>query len=92
MRSGIVDHQNVAHVDLRKIPVNRKFVVIFAQRTCHVIFVVTGFIFLTHDRNMVIGAIHSRTHQVYGTGVHTDVLLVDVFFMDCSSYKAAVGS
>ena len=38
----------------------------------------------------MISAVHGGTHQVYGTGVHTDVFLVGVFLMNSLGNKVSV--
>ena len=40
---------------------------------------------------MVVGAVHGRPHQVGGAGVHADVLLVDVLFVDGPGHQMAIG-
>ena len=38
----------------------------------------------------MISAVHCRTHKVNGTSVNTDIFLVCVLFVNCSSYKRTV--
>ena len=40
----------------------------------------------------MISTIHSRTHQVHGTGIHTDILLVGMLFMNDLSYQMTIRS
>ena len=63
-------------------PVHRKFVVVLAQAAHHVVCVVAGGVLLAQHRNVVVGPVHGRAHQVGRAGVQTDVLLVDVLFVD----------
>ena len=91
MGAGVVDHQQVAGTDLRQHPVNGKLVVVFAEGAGDVVFVVAGLVFLAHDGDVVIGAVHGRPHQVGGAGVYADILLVGVFFVNRSCDQAAVG-
>ena len=41
---------------------------------------------------MMICTIHCRTHQVYCTGINTDILFVRVLLMNCLSYQTAIRS
>ena len=43
---------------------------------------VAGLVLFAHHGDMVVGPVHGRTHQVAGTGIHADVLLIDVLFVD----------
>ena len=40
---------------------------------------------------MVVGAIHGRTDQIYGARINTDIVLVDLLFVDSLGDQAAVG-
>ena len=82
MGPRVVDHQQVPPVHLGQHPVHGKFVVIFAEASRHVVFVVAGGVLLPHHRNVVVGPVHGRAHQVAGTGVHPDILLVNVLLMN----------
>ena len=90
MGAGVVDDQQIAHVDLGQHPVHRKFVVVLAQGPGNVVLVVAGGVLLTHDGDVVVGPIHGGPHQVGCAGVHPDVLLVDVLLMDGLRHQAAV--
>ena len=46
MGAGIVDHQQIAHINLRQHPVNGKLVVVLAERTDHIILVIARFVSL----------------------------------------------
>ena len=82
MRAGVVNEEVVSDVDLRQKPVHRELVVIFAQRARHIVHVVPERILLAEHRNMVIGAVHGRPHQVRSTRVYADIFLVDMLLMD----------
>ena len=41
---------------------------------------------------MVISAVHGGAHQVCGAGVQTDILLIDVLFVDDGGHQCAVGA
>ena len=41
---------------------------------------------------MVVSAVHGRTHQIDRAGIHTDIVLVDVLFVNGLGDKRAVGS
>ena len=92
MCACIVDKEQVALIDLRKHAVDCKLIVVLAEGTCHIVLVVAGLVLFSHNRDMVVSAIHSRTHQVYRAGVNTDVLLVSVLLMDRSCHESAVRS
>ena len=88
----IMNHKNISHINLRKHTVNCKFVIILTKGTCHIIFVITRHIFFSHDCNMVICTIHSRTHQIYCACIYPNIFLMGVFLMNCFCYKAAIRS
>ena len=53
---------------------------------------VAGGVLLAHHGDMVVSAVHGRAHQVHRAGVHADILLVGVLFMDRLRHQAAVGA
>ena len=53
---------------------------------------VAGLVLLAQHRDVMVGAIHGRAHQVGCAGIHTDVLLVDVLFVQHRRDQAAVRS
>ena len=63
-------------------PVDGKLVVVLAQAADHIVLVVAGSVLLAQHGDVVVGAVHGRAHQVGGTGVHTDILLINVLFVD----------
>ena len=87
-----MDKEQIAHFNFREHTINGKFVVVFAQATGYVIFVVAGSIFFAHYGNVMVRTINRRTHQVSCTSVETNVFFVGVFFMNCFSNKSAIGS
>ena len=87
-----MDEEQVALIDLRKHAVDCKLIVVFAEGTCHIVLVVAGLVLFSHNRDMMVSAVHSRTHQVYRACVHTDILFVSVLLMDRSCDKRTVRS
>ena len=85
-----MDDKDIAHINLRKHPVNRKFIIVLAQGTGYIVFVVARLVLFSHDRDVMVCAVHRRAHQVDCTRVHTDILFVGVFLMDCRCHKAAI--
>ena len=98
MRAGIVDHEHIAHVDLRQLAVDGELIVVLAQVARDVIRVrdrrrgLVGATRLAHHRNVVVGAIHGRADQIDGACVHADIILVNLLFVDGLSDQAAVGT
>ncbi len=90
MRTRIMDHQQIADLYLRQHAVDGKLIVVLTQGPRDIIFAVTGLLLLPHNGNMMIRPVHCRTHQVYGTGVNTDVFFVCVLLMDRLSHQTAV--
>ncbi len=41
---------------------------------------------------MVVSPIHGRTHQIHGTGVHTQILLINMLLMNDPGYQMTIGS
>ena len=92
MCAGVVDEEEVSDFHFRKHAVDREFIVVFAQGTCYVIFVVARLIFFSHHRDVVVSAVHCRPHQIDRAGITADVLFVDVFLMDGAGNESAVRS
>ena len=90
MRAGVVNIKQIAAFDFGQHAVDRKFVVVFAKRAGHIIFVVARCVFFTHNGNVMIRAVHRRTHQVDRAGVHADIFLVGMFFVYGSCDKRTV--
>src|SRR5699024_3368682 len=89
--AGVVDIDQIPDVDPRQHPVHGELVVVLAQAAHHVVFVVAGGVLLAQHRDVVVGAVHGRAHQVGGAGVQADVLLIDVLFVDGGGDQRAVG-
>ena len=53
---------------------------------------ITRLVLLAHHSDVVVSAVHCRTHQVYRAGIHTDILFVSVLLMDRSCDKRTVRS
>ena len=92
MSAGVVDINYIADLNFRQHSVDSELVVVFAQTAGDVINVVQNGIFLTQHRDMVVGAIHGRTHQVCGAGIQAHVLPVDVLLMQHGGNQMTVGS
>ena len=43
---------------------------------------ITDRILFSENRNVVISTIHGRTHEIDSTGIHADIFLVGVLFME----------
>ncbi len=88
MRTRVVNHEQVAHVDMRQLAVDGELVVVLAQVARDVVGVrdsccgLVGATRLAHHRNVVVGAVHGRTNEVDGACVHADIVLVDVLLVD----------
>ena len=98
MRTGIMDYKQVTHVDMRQLAIDSELVVVLAQIARDVIGVrdgrcgLVGAARLTHHRDVVVSAIHGGTNEVDGTGVHADIVLVDLLLVDSLGDQAAVGA
>ena len=90
MCTGIVDGNIVTDIDLRQHPVDGEFVVVLAQGTGHIVLVVAGLVFLAQYSDVMVSAVHGRTHQVHGTGIHTDVFLMSMLLMDDLGHQMSV--
>ena len=92
MCAGVVDEEEVSDFHFRKHAVDRKFIVVLAQGACYVIFVIARLIFFSHHRDVVVSAVHCRSHQVDRACITADILFVNVFLMDCARNESAVRS
>ena len=90
MCTCIVDNQKVPVVDFWKLPLNRKFVAVFAETSRNVVNMVFRKIFFSAHLNLVVCSVHSGPHQICHGSVTADVLPVDVLLVDCLRYKPAV--
>ena len=92
MSTGIVDNQIIADVNLWKHTVYGKFIIVLTKRTGDIVFVVAWCIFFAEDGNMMISTVHSRTHQIAGTSVQTNIFFVNMFLMNTFCYEIAIRS
>ena len=53
---------------------------------------IAGRLFLAHDRNVMIGSVHGRTHKIGSAGIQSDILFINVFFMNGFCHQTAIGS
>mgnify|MGYP002168474449 CR=1 FL=1 len=88
--TGIMDIDDIANVDLGQHTVDGKLVVVLAQTAHHIIHVVAGLVLLAQHSDVMVSAIHGGTHQVGSAGVQTDVLLIDVLFVDGRCHQSTV--
>ena len=87
-----MDHKDVAYVNLWKHPVDGELVIVLAQRSGDIVFVVARCVFFPHHSDMVVRSVHGRAHQIDGTGVHADILFVGMFFVNRFCHKTSVRS
>ena len=92
MSTGIVDNQIISDVNLWKHTVYGKFIIVLAKRTGDIVFVVAWCIFFAEDSDMMISTVHSRTHQITGTSVQTNIFFVNMFLMNTFCYEIAIRS
>ena len=98
MRAGIVDHKQVAHVDMRQLTIDGELVVVLAQiarnvvRVCDGCSGLVGAARLAHHRNVVVDAIHGGADQIDGARIDADIVLVDLLLVDGLGDQAAVGA
>ena len=93
-----MDHEQVAHVDLRQLAVDGELIVVLAQVARDVVRVrdggrgLVGATRLAHHRDVVVGTIHGGANQVDGTCVHADIVLVNLLFVDGLGDQTSVGA
>ena len=92
MGSRVMDIQDISHLNLRQHPIDCKLIIVLAKGSRYIILMVTGGIFLTHNRNMMISPVHSRSHKVNGAGIAANVLLVGMLLSDGRGNKGPVRS
>ena len=90
--TSIMDVKDIPDVDLGQHPVNGKLVVILAQPAHHVVLVVAGLVLLAQHSDVVVSAVHGGAHQVCGASVQTNVLLINVLFVDDGGHQCTVGA
>ena len=86
-----MDKEQVSLVDPGKLPVNGKFVVVFAEGPDHVIGVIADLVLFAQDSDMVIGAVHGGAHEVGRAGVDADIFLVNMLGVDRPGHESTVG-
>ena len=59
MSSGIMDNNQIAHVDFRQLALDGKFIAVFAKRTNYVIYMVFGCICLPKNSNVMVSPVHA---------------------------------
>ena len=83
---------------MRQLAIDSELVVVLAQIARDVIGVrdgrcgLVGAARLTHHRDVVVSTIHGGTNEVDGTGVHADIVLVDLLLVDSLGDQTAVGA
>ena len=98
MRACVVDYQHVAHIDMRQLAVDGELVVVLAQIAGDVIRVcdrgsgLVGATRLTHDGDVVVGAIHGGADQVDRAGIDADIVLIDLLLVNGLGDQAAIGA
>ena len=83
MGAGVVDDQQVSPMSILGSIRSMANLSLFSHRPPATSYLWSqGASLLAHDGDVVIGAVHGRAHQVGGAGVHADVLLISVLFVD----------
>ena len=62
MSTRVMDHSHVTDFNFRQLSVDRKLVVVFTKRTNKINDLSRGGVFFTQNRNVMISAVHARTH------------------------------
>src|SRR6056297_2134206 len=92
MGTGIVDRQDISFFDAGKLALYRKLIVVFAQRTNNIVELISRFAFFTDNVDMMIGVIHTRTHEGRHAGVNTNIVAIDVFMINRPSQQTTMGA
>lgn len=87
----IVNHNKVPNVDSRKPSIDGKFVSVFTKRPRQIVKLVVRVLLFASYRDVMIGAIDGRPHEIRHAGVEADVLLVNILDMEHSRYKIPIG-
>ena len=82
MGAGVVNNDQIAFVDRGQIALDGEFVVVLAKRPDHVDRPARRRVQLGRHGDVMIGAVHARSHQGLHRGVHTDVCAIDVLAVD----------
>ena len=86
----IVNGKNVANLDFWQITLDSKFVVVFAKRASYVVHMVAWLIFLAQHGNVMISAVHSRTHKIVHTCIAANVFAECMFQVTNCRYQISV--
>ena len=70
--------------------IDGKFIVVLTETADHIIHVIVHLIFLSRQRYVVVGSVHSGTHEVAGSGIDAYIVFVYVFPVYSSCYQMAV--
>jgi len=79
---GVVDDQDVADGERGEFAVDGEFVVVLAERADYVDYPGRRLILLADGRDVMIGPVHTRTHEVRHAGVDPHVLFVGFLEID----------
>ena len=77
-----MDHHQIALFHPRQPPIHRKLIVIFAQAARYIVQRIRRCIPFAADMDMMISAVHGRPHQIGCTGIHPQIPLMDILFVD----------
>ena len=66
MRSGVMDHQDVADLRMRELPVNGEFVIVFAECADHIDGLHGRSFFPAGNGDVMVCPVHCRADQVRG--------------------------
>ena len=92
MRSGVKNNQRVADFYFGHCPLHGEFIAVFAQRTDDIVDAVGLCLFFAGHLYFVVGAVHARPHKVGHARVRSDVVAVNMLFVDRLCNKIAVGA
>ena len=87
-----MDVEVISHLDFRQFSADCKLVVVLAEGARDIVDMIVRRRLFAEYGNVVVGAVHGRTHQIDRTGIHADVIFVNVFLMNGLGDKRAVGS
>ena len=96
MGPGVVNDEQVAALDLGKLPVHGELVVVLAEAARDVVGPrgrprgLVRSARLPHHGDVVVGAVHGRSDEVHGARVNAEVVLVDVLLVYGARDQAAV--
>jgi len=86
----VMDHDRIAGLQLGQQSVDGKLIVILAKRAGYVVQKGMRTVFLPQHRNMMIGAVKCRTHQVSHAGIQPGVFLVGFLDMKNPGHQKTV--